>query len=189
MDVIKSAVRTLVALFAAFFGTLQLSMSGCALAPGAAWTQWLCHSHSIASSILLFGVLLALTLFALSRRCMAWRVPMAVVVLLSYGIYGIIDVIGYRLWWLALVPVVALAAAAGVGLRARWGTLLTYAISALFALFWSWGVVTAARVGLFRSQPFLKAVLMLVPGIAFGLLAGFCCYVSSSGRKGTIKRS
>jgi hypothetical protein len=117
MTVIKAAVRTLVALFVAFFGTLQLSMTGCALAPDAAWTRWVCHTHRIASPIFVFAVLLALTLLALSRRFLAWRVPLAVVLLLSYGVYGISDAVNYRLWWLALVPVIALAAAAGVGLR------------------------------------------------------------------------
>jgi hypothetical protein len=189
MGVIKFLVRALATLFAAFFGTLQVSMTGCALAPGAAWTRWLCHSHSVASSILLFAILFVFTVLVLSRRCVAWRVPIAAVLLVSYGIYGIIDAIEYQLWWLALVPVVALAAAAGIGLRARWGTLLTYAIAALFALYWSWGVVMAVRGGVFGSRPLLENALMLVPGIAFGLLAGFCCYVSAGVRLATIKRS
>ncbi len=72
----------------------------------------------------------------------------------------------------------ALAAAIGVALRARWGTLVTYAISALFAIYWSWSVIAGARAGEFQSNPPLVAALMLVPGIAFGLVAGFCCYAS-----------
>lgn len=119
----------------------------------------------------------------LSRRCARWRVPLAVLLLLSYGMYGIVDAIGYQLWWLALVPIVsivAIAAAVGVGLRARWGSLLTYAISVLFVLYWLWGVIALARAGFFGSRSPLEGVLTLVPGVAFFLLAGFCCYVSSN---------
>jgi hypothetical protein len=60
------------------------------------------------------------------------------------------------------------------------GTIVTYAISALFVTYWSSGVIAAARAGAFQSSPPLQAALMLVPGIAFGLLAGFCCYASRS---------
>jgi hypothetical protein len=67
MRVVKSGVLVLIALFAAFFGSLQLSMSGCSVAPGAAWSQWVCHDHRIVAPILLFGLLLSLTLFVLSR--------------------------------------------------------------------------------------------------------------------------
>jgi hypothetical protein len=181
MSVIKTAVRTLVAFFAGFFGTVQLSMTTCPFAPKAAWVLWLCRVHPLVSSALSFVFLFALTLVVLSHTRATWRVPLAVMLLLSYGVYGIVDAIGYRAWWLALVPVCALAAAVGVGLRARWGTLLTYAICSLFALYWAWGVITAARSGAFLSQPSLVRALMLVPGIAFGLLAGFCCYASSGG--------
>jgi hypothetical protein len=174
--VIKATVRTLVALFAAFFGTLQLSMTVCRLEPGASWTHSLCHTHSIASPLLSFACLFALTLLVLSRRSAAFRRPLAVLFLLAYAIYGLVEAFEYQLWWLALVPVAALAAAIGVALRARWGTLATYAISALFVIYWLWGVITAALGGVFQSRPPLEAALMLVPGIAFGLLAGFCCY-------------
>jgi len=176
--VIKAAVRTLAALFAAFFGTLQLSMTTCRLVPGASWTRSLCHDHSIASSLLSFVCLFALTLLILSRRSAAFRRPLAALFLLAYAFYGLVYAFEYQLWWLALVPVAALAAAIGVALQARWGALVTYAISALFVIYWSWGVITAARVGAFQSRPPLEAALMLVPGIAFGLLAGFCCYAS-----------
>jgi hypothetical protein len=179
MDVAKAAVRVLIALFAAFFGTVQLSMTFC---PALSWTQQLCHTHRIASPILSFALLFALTLLVLSRRYVGLRLPLAVVLLLSYGIHGVMDAIGYQLWWFALVPVVALAAAVGVGMRARWGTLLTYAISILFVLYWSWGIVTAARTGFFGSRPALEAALSFVPGTAFALLAGFCCYTASGAR-------
>jgi hypothetical protein len=188
MSTIKTAVRILVALFAGFFGTVQLSMTTCAFAPKAAWSRWLCGMHPLVSSALSFVILFALTLTVLSHRRTAWRVPVAVLLLLSYGVYGIVDAIGYRAWWLALVPVCALAAAGGIGLRARWGTLLTYAISALFALYWAWGVLTAARNGVFLSQSPLMGGLMLVPGIAFGLLAGFCCYASAGADSTTTRR-
>jgi hypothetical protein len=174
----KAAVRTLVGLFAGFFGTLQLSMTGCQLAPGAPWTRWLCDSHRLASSLMSIAFLFALTLMALSRRSAAFRRPIAVLLLLAYGLYGLDDAFESQLWWLAVLPAVALAAALGIALRARWGTLVTYAISALFVIYWSWGIITAARVGIFQSRPPLEAALMLVPGIAFGLLAGFCCYAS-----------
>jgi hypothetical protein len=108
-----------------------------------------------------------------SRRL---RRPLAVLLLLAYAIYGLVEAFEYQLWWLALVPVAALAAGIGVALRARWGTLTTYAISILFVMYWLWGVITAALGGVFQSRPPLQAGLMLVPGIAFGLLAGFCCY-------------
>jgi hypothetical protein len=103
-----------------------------------------------------------------------------VLLLIAYAIYGISYAFRYQAWWLALVPVAALAAAIGVALRARWGSLLIYAISALYAIYWSWGVVTAARTGVFQSVRPLQAALMLVPEIAFILLAGFCCYASRS---------
>ena len=187
MSTIKTAIRIFVALFAAFFGTLQLSMTICTSPTRGASTRWLCHAYPVVSSILSFIIFLALTLFVLSRRCATWRVPLAVVLLLIYGTYGIVDAIGYQAWWLALAPVVAVAAAVGVGLRARWGALLTYAVAAIFALYWTWGVVTAVRNGVFLSRPPLMGALMMVPGIAFALLAGFCCYASSGGRPITLK--
>jgi hypothetical protein len=115
---------------------------------------------------------------------MILRRPLAVLLLLSYGVYGVVDATGYGLWWRALVPVAALAAAVGVWLRARWGTLLTYAVAVLYALYWAWATIAAAGAGYFSSQPPLKGALALVPGIAFGLLAGFCCYVSSAAQSG-----
>lgn len=179
--VIKAAARTLIALFAAFFGTLQLSMTVCRIAPGAAWTRWLCHTHWFASPLLSFAFLFALTLLVLSRRSAAFRRPLAVLLLLAYAVYGLVDTFEFQLGWLAIVPVVALIAAIGVALKVRWGTLVTYAISALFVIYWLWGVITAARVGFFQSRPPLEAALSLVPGIAFGLLAGFCSYASKPG--------
>jgi hypothetical protein len=177
MSTIKTAVRIVVALFVAFFGTLQLSMTMQAAIPADAWIRRICRVHPIMSPTLSFATLLAITFLVLSRRCAAWRIPLAVVLLLSYGIYGIVEAIEYRAWWLALAPVVALAAAVGVGLRARWGALLTYVISILFALYWLWGIVTVARDGTLFSLPF--GALMLVPGAAVLLLAGFCCYAIS----------
>lgn len=171
MRAFKTAVRILVALFAAFFGTLQISMSG--------------HDRRIAMWILLFSLLFALTLYVLSHDCVKWRVPIAVVILVTYGIYGIVDAFGYRLWWFGLVPFVALIAAVGVSLRARWGTLVTYAKSVLFALYWSWGIFTAVNDGYFDSRPALEGALSFVPGIAFLLLAGFCCYSASSAPRAT----
>jgi len=179
MRVFKATVRLLAALFIAFYGTVQLSMTVCDRTPRPALIQWVCHTHSMASPLLTFALLLALTLFVLSHRCMILRLPLAVLFLLGYGIYGVMDATGYGLWWRALVPVAALAAAVGVALRARWGTLLTYAVSALYALLWSWAAIAAVRAGYFGSQPSLKGALSLVPGVAFGLLFGFCCYVSS----------
>ena len=185
METFKTVVRMVVALFVAFFGTVQPSMTVFAPPASAAWVQWPCHAHPLVSSALSFITLLVLTLLVLSRRCAQWRVPLAVVLLLTYGIYGVADAIGYRTWWLALAPVVAAAAAVGVGLRARWGTLMTYAVSTLFALYWIWSVAAAVLNGTFSSRPPLFGALMLVPGIAFGLLAGFCCYASSGMKKGT----
>ena len=178
VGVIKAAARILIALFTAFFGTVQLSMTVCRIAPGAAWTDWLCHTHRFASSLLSFAFLFALTLLVLSRRSAAFRRPLAVLLLFAYGLYGLVDTFEFRLWWLALLTVAVLVAAIGVALKARWGSLVTYAISALFVIYWLWGVITAARVGYFQSRPPLEAALSLVPGIAFGLLAGFCCYAS-----------
>jgi hypothetical protein len=126
------------------------------------------------------ALLFALTLLILDNRSAALRRPLAVLLLIAYAVYGFSDAFRYQAWWLVLVPVTALAAAIGISLRARWGSLLIYAISALFAIYWSWGVVTAAKAGTFQSVPLLEAALMLVPGIAFALLAGFCCYASRS---------
>lgn len=178
--VAKVAARTLATIFAAFFGTLQLSMTTCQPRPTSALTRSLCQAHLITSSVVVFGLLFALSLLVLSTRMAALRRPLAVLLLVAYAIYGFVSTIEYQSWWLALVPVTALAAAIGVALRARWGTRLTYAISALFVIYWLWGVVTAARVGAFQSHPPLQAMLMLVPGLAFTLLAGFCCYACRS---------
>ena len=156
-------------------------MTVCRIAPGAAWTRWLCHAHWLASPLLSFAVVFAFTLLVLSRRSAACRRPLAVLLLLAYALYGVVDAFELQLWWLALVPVTALIAAIGVALKARWGALVTYAISALFVIYWLWGIITAARVGVFQSVPPLEAALTLVPGVAFGLLAGFCCYAAKTG--------
>lgn len=179
MDALKTFMRLVVALFAALFGTLQLSMTIVAFVPADAWVRDICHAHPILSPGVSFVTLFAVTLLLLSRRCAAWRLPLAVILLAGYGIYGIVEAIHYRAWWLALAPLVALASAVGVGLRARWGALVTYALSTLFVLYWIWGIVTAARNGIFASRSALVDALMLVPGAAFLLLAGFCSYVSS----------
>ncbi len=76
--VIKAVVRTLVALFAAFFGAFQLSMTVCRPMPGTDWTRWLCHAHSTAFLLLSFACLFALTLLVLSGRFAAFRRPLAV---------------------------------------------------------------------------------------------------------------
>jgi hypothetical protein len=178
MNALKTSIRLLVTLFAALFGTLQLSMTIQALLPADAWVRQMCHAHPIVSPGLSFVTLFAITLLVLSRRCAAWRLPLAVVVLASYGIYEIVEAVHYRAWSLALAPLVALGSAVGVGLRASWGAFLTCALSTFFVVYWIWGVVTAARNGTFVSRSALIDVLMLVPGTAFLLLAGFCCYVS-----------
>lgn len=165
MKAFKTTVRILVAVFTAFFGALQITM--------------IRHDHRIAIGIVLFALLFSLTLYVLSHALEKWRVPIAVVILLTYAIYGIIDAFGYRLWWLGLVPFGALIAAVGVGLRTRWGTLVTYAISILFTLYWSWEIFMVATGGYFESRPVLEGALSFVPGIAFLLLASFCCYSAS----------
>jgi len=72
MKAFKTAVRILAALFAACFGTLQITM--------------ISHDHRIAIWVVLFALLLTLTLCLLSHDLAKWRVPMAVVILLTYGI-------------------------------------------------------------------------------------------------------
>lgn len=178
MNALKTSIRLIVVLFAALFGTLQLSMTIQVLLPADAWVRQICHAHPIGSAGLSFVTLFAITLLLLSRRCAGWRLPLAVVLLASYGIYGIVEAIRHRAWWLALAPLAALASAVGVGLRARWSALLTCTLSTLFLLYWIWDIVTAARNGTFASRSALIDVLMLVPGAAFLLLAGFCSYVS-----------
>jgi len=173
MKAFKTTVRILVAVFTAFFGTLQITM--------------IRHDHRIAIGIVLFALLFSLTLYVLSHDLAKWRVPIAVLSLLTYGVYGIVDAFGYRLWWFGLVPFAALIAAVGVGLRARWGTLVTYAISILFALYWSWGIFMAANGGYFETRPALEGALSFVPGIAFLLLAGFCCYSASNAPRAIAK--
>lgn len=179
MDTLKTFARLVIALFAAVFGTVQLSMTMQAVVPADAWLRRVCHAHPIVSPGLSVVALFAITLLLLGRRCAVLRMPLAAIVLASYGIYGIVEAIHYRAWWLALAPVLALASAVGVGLRARWGALLTYALSTFFVLYWIWGVVVAVRNGTFVSRSPLIDVLMLVPGTAFLLFAGFCTYVSS----------
>lgn len=175
----KAAARILSAVFVAFFGTLHLSITVCRPGIGTVWMNQLCATHPIASPLSSFAVLFSLTLMLLSRRCAGWRVPVAILLLVSYGVYGVADAIGYGLWWLAVVPMAAFLAAAGIGLRRRWGTLATYAISLLFGLYWVWGIVVAIRAGWFTSVPPLQAALSLVPGMAYVLLAGFCCYAAT----------
>jgi hypothetical protein len=182
--VMKAAARILSAVFVGLFGTLELSLTVCRISAVAVWTRQLCTAHPIVSPLLSFALLFFLTLMLLSRRCMVWRVPIAVLLLVSYGLYGIADAIGYGVWWIALVPAVALLAAIGLGLRQRWGTLLTYAISVLFGVYWVWGILAAIRAGTFASRPPLEVALSFVPGMAFALLAGFCCYVVATPRRG-----
>jgi hypothetical protein len=175
---IKTAALLPLALFAAFFGTVQLQITGCQLAPEASWTDWICHTHRVSFWLLCFGCLFLLTLLVLSRRSTAFRRPLAVLLMLAYTLFAFGQAFEYQLWWFALVPSATLAAAIGIALRTQWGTFLTYAVSALLLVNWLWGIVTAARVGVFQSNPPVLAALMLVPGIAFLLLAGFCCYAS-----------
>ena len=174
--VIKSIVRGLAALFVGLLGSLQLSMTGCQFAPEAALSRWVCKTHPLASLLLTFPLLFALTLLMLSRRFAAFRRPVAVLLLAAYAVYVAHQAFEFRLWSLALLAMAFGAGALGVGMRTRWGTRVTYAISALFVLYWLWGVVMAAREGVFQMSPPLEAALSLAPGITFGLLAGFCCY-------------
>jgi len=176
--VIKTAARILSAVFVGFFGTLELSITVCRLAMGSLWTRQVCTGHPIASPLLSFALLFSVTLLLLSRRCARWRVPIAVLLLLAYGVYGIAYAVSHRAWWTALVPIAALVAAIGVGLRQRWGALLTYAITLLFGLYWAWGIFAAKRAGFFASEPALESALSFVPGMAGMLLAGFCCYAA-----------
>lgn len=172
--VAKTVARISAALFTAFFGTIQLRMTACV--PRESWARWLCDNHPITFLLAPFVCLFAVTMLTLSNRYSTLRRPLAVFLLLAYSAYGFVEVFQSRSWLLALVPVSTVAAATGVALKARWGALMTYAISALFLIYWVWGVVTAARVGVFQSRPPLEAALMLIPGICFGLLAGFCSY-------------
>lgn len=179
----KVAARILSAVFVGLFGTLELSLTVCRIGTGAAWMRQLCTAHPIASPLVSFALLFLLTVMLLSRRCAAWRLPIAILLLVSYGLYGIAAAIGYGAWWIALVPTVALVAAIGLSLRERWGALLTYSISLLFGVYWVWGVIAATRAGTFASQPPLEAALSFVPGMAFALLAGFCCYAAAATRR------
>jgi hypothetical protein len=177
MDVrlIKVAVRALAALFAAFFGTLQLKITGCQLASGSDWAASICHARPILW-LACFGGLFSVTLVALSRRFAFVRRPIAVVLLAAYALYGFDYAYEYKSWRLALVPSAVMAAAVGVALKTQWGTWLTYGTTTLFLGYWLWGIFAAARVGTLQSTPRLQAALMFVPGIACALLAGYCCY-------------
>ena len=180
---IKAAARILSALFVGLFGTLELSLTVCRIGTGGIGIGQLCTDHPIASPLVSFALLFSLTLLLLSRRCTTWRVPIAVVLLAGYGLYGVAAAFGYGLWWIALVPIAALLAAIGVGLRERWGTLLTYAISILFGIYWGWGIFSETST--FASRDPLEVALSFVPGMAYALLAGFCCYVTTPRRAAT----
>ena len=177
MDVrlIKASVRALGALFAASFGTLQLKITGCELASGSSWAASICHARPILWLACFVG-LLSFTLVLLSRRYAIVRRPIAAALLAAYSIYGFDYAFEYKSWWLTLVPSAFMAAAVGVALRTRWGTWMTYITTTLFLGNWLWAIIAAARIGTFESVPPLQTALMFVPGVAYALLAGYCCY-------------
>ena len=127
-----------------------------------------------------FVGLFELTLVLLSRRYAIVRRPIAVVLLGAYSVYGFNYAYEYQLWWLTLVPSASMAAAVGVALKTRWGTWATYGTTTLFLGYWLWGIIAAARMGTFESISPLQSALMFVPGIAYALLAGYCCYACTA---------
>jgi hypothetical protein len=114
----------------------------------------------------------------LGKRSVVFRRPISVLLLVVYGIYGVLDSFEWRAWWLALVPIGALLAAIGIVLRKVWGRVLISALSLLFALYWIWSIGVAIHSGYLTSARPLQSALSLVPGIAIVLLAGFGCYVA-----------
>jgi uncharacterized membrane protein (UPF0136 family) len=175
----KLVIRVLIALFGASFGSLQIQMSGCR--PGLLeqpWSGWLCGNHVPRTLLILIPFLFVVLLFLLGKRSVIFRRPISVLLLVIYGIYGILDSFEWRAWWLALVPIGALLAAVGIVSGNAWGRVLIWALSLLFALYWIWSIGVAIHSGYLTSARPFQSALSLVPGIAFGLLAGFCCYVA-----------
>ena len=172
---IKVSVSVLGALFAASFGTLLFKFTDCRLSSNSSWAASICPTGTVAWWAFFVG-LFSLTLVLLSRRYAIVRRPTAVVLLAAYSVYGFHYAFEYQSWWLTLVPLAFMAAAVGVALRTRWGTWATYGTTTLFLGNWLWGIIAAARAGTFESLRPLQSALMFVPGIAYVLLAGYCCY-------------
>ena len=173
---IKTTVTAFAAVFVAFFGTVQLWMLMCR--PESLLTQKICSKHQLTVNLLAFAVLACATVFLLSRRAVVFRRPIAVLLLLVFTVYASIYAWQTRLWWHAVVAIAILAASIGVALRTRWGAIVTYALTALYVTYWLWAVVRSVQMGFFEANRPLVSALTLVPGIAYMLLAGFCCYAS-----------
>jgi hypothetical protein len=174
----KSIIRILIALFGAFFGSLQINMISCRHGiPERPWSHWFCENQLWTWPVLLLVLFTALMLL-LGKHFVAFRRPISVFLLLLYGVYGILYAIEWRVWWPALVPIGSVLAAVGIALRKVWGRLIVCAFSLVFTLYWCWSVAYAVLSGYMTSVRPLEAALSLVPGIAFVLLAGFCCYVT-----------
>src|SRR5438309_217735 len=111
----KSVIRVLIALFGAFFGSLQIQMSGCRPGlPGQPWKDWLCGNHVPRTWLILIPFLFVVLMLLLGKRSVVFRRPISVLLLVIYGIYGVLDSFEWRAWWLALVPIGALLAAIGI---------------------------------------------------------------------------
>ena len=89
---LKSVVRVLIALFGAFFGSLQIQMSGCQLGVlGPSWSGWLCGHHVPQTWLLLIPILFIALMLILGNRLTAFQHSICVALLFVYGSYGVFD--------------------------------------------------------------------------------------------------
>jgi len=175
----KSFIRVLIALYGAFFASLYGQVSAC---PSGTleqpWKEWLCGHRLLPTWLLLIPVLFIAFMFLLGKHSLAYRRTMSVLLLSTYGIFAAFETVNSHAWWQVPFSVSVLLAAIGIALRKKWGSVLVCALSLVFAVIYAWSVVTGIQSGYIKTVRPLEAVLSFMPGIAFGLLAGFCCYVA-----------
>jgi hypothetical protein len=180
----KAFTRVLIALFGAFFVSLYAQVSVCR--PGILEqpsNQWLCGHRLLPTWLLLIPVFFIALMLLLGKHCVAYRRTMSVLLLSTYGIYAAFESVNLHAWWQVSFSVAMLLAAVGIALRKRWGSVLVCALSLLFGVYYIWSVGVAVHSGYLKTVRPLEAALSFVPGIAFGLLAGFCCYVAIRQRR------
>lgn len=178
---VKAAIRIAGALFGALFGSLAVSVQVCTSAAHApTWPHWadiVCGHNIWLQWLMSIPVLFALLSFLLGASVRRSRVHIVVLVLAAFGIYAAFNSLENRSWWWVEVPVLALAAAFGVALRKRWARYVVYALTLVYAVAWGYSICRGVVVGLFHEYGAARSVLSLLPGIAFALVAAFCCYV------------
>jgi hypothetical protein len=177
---LKTLIRVVVAMFGTIFGSLAGSVQVCTYAARQPvlphWADFICGPNVWVFWLVSAPLLCVLIVLLLGKRLAPFRRHAAVVLLATYGLYGLIEWIGRHDWWMALSPAVALIAATAVALGKRWARFLVYALAIALVVLWGYAVLIAGLYGYFRDVGAGMAILSLLPGVAFLLFAAFCCY-------------